>query len=179
MSIRENIIKSAYQAFYEHGFHACGVAMLAERAGVTKRTLYAHFESKEILIQAVLQYRHEQFIAMMLKSLEDNLDDVATAYLTFIQNWGQSDDFFGCFFINACAEFSNPMTAPNQYAQEHKRQIRNILKEYFIKNGVENAQQAADKLFLLGEGLIVAYQTGQKDINGPDKITTLQTPVQS
>ncbi len=170
MGIRENIIKSAYQAFYEHGFHACGVAMLAERAGVTKRTLYAHFESKEILIQAVLQYRHEQFIAMMLKSLEDNLDDIATAYLTFIQNWGQSDDFYGCFFINACAEFSNPMAAPNQYAQEHKQEIRNILKECFIKNNTPNPQQSADKLFLLGEGLIVAYQTGQKDINMNDLI---------
>lgn len=165
MSVRENIIKSAYQAFYEHGFHACGVAMLAECAGVTKRTLYAYFESKERLIQAVLQYRHEQFIAMMLKALQDNPNDVALAYLNFIKTWVQSDDFFGCFFINACAEFSYSLSLPNIYAQNHKQEIRQILTKYLLANNTPNAKKQADQLFIMGEGLIVAYQTGQKDID--------------
>ena len=54
---RSRIIAAADTLFYEHGLRSVSVDAIAERAGVTKRTLYYHFESKDELIAAYLASR--------------------------------------------------------------------------------------------------------------------------
>lgn len=49
---RSRIIGAAEGLFYEHGLRSVSVDAIAARAGVTKRTLYYHFESKDALIAA-------------------------------------------------------------------------------------------------------------------------------
>ena len=71
MSIKENIIRTAHDLFYKEGFHASGVELLAQNAGTTKRTLYAHFGSKDGLIDAVLDYRHKQFMDKLAAALDE------------------------------------------------------------------------------------------------------------
>jgi AcrR family transcriptional regulator len=51
---RRLILENAYQLFYRHGFARVAVDAIAARAGVTKRTLYYHFRSKDDLLAAVL-----------------------------------------------------------------------------------------------------------------------------
>ena len=165
MDTRQQIIQAACQIFYKKGFHACGVELLAQQAGVTKRTLYAHFGSKDALITAVLDYRHEQFITKMQSALNRQTNKRPDhAYLDFIVAWTHEPNFSGCLFIHACAEFGDTQSAPNQAAVAHKRQIRNILCERLITLGVENAQTVADTAFLIGEGMIAVAQTGQKNL---------------
>ncbi|MDO1508846.1 MULTISPECIES: TetR/AcrR family transcriptional regulator [unclassified Neisseria] len=162
MDIRQKILETAYQTFYRQGFHACGVELLAAQANTTKRTLYAHFGSKEGLIEAVLQYRHEQFIQNMVDALvRYEEQQTAYAYLDFISNWTQSADFYGCMFINACAEYSDKASIPHQKSSRHKSEIRQILRQRLQNCGVPDANKKADMLFMIGEGLIVAAQSGQ------------------
>ena len=54
---RQRILEAAYRLFYRQGFLRSGVDAVAEAAGVTKRTLYNHFPSKDALIAAVLTER--------------------------------------------------------------------------------------------------------------------------
>src|SRR5215510_4643986 len=42
---RARILETAYELFYRQGFARVGVDRIAASAGITKRTLYAHFES--------------------------------------------------------------------------------------------------------------------------------------
>ncbi len=56
ISKRTAIVERAYDSFYRGGFHATGVDALADEAGVSKRTLYKYFPTKEHLIEAVLDY---------------------------------------------------------------------------------------------------------------------------
>lgn len=165
MDTRQHIIETAYAAFYRHGFHACGVEFLAQHAGVTKRTLYAHFGSKDGLIEAVLQYRHQQFVAQMQAALDEvSLNETVSAYLDFIAAWGQTDAFSGCLFVNACAEYAEAAAMPHRYAQQHKQEIRRILASRLQNAGKTNAKHLADLLFVFGEGMIVAAQSGHKDL---------------
>ena len=46
---RERILQAAYELFYAKGFARVGVDAVAEKAGLTKRTLYYHFKSKDDL----------------------------------------------------------------------------------------------------------------------------------
>ncbi|EGQ7681577.1 transcriptional regulator [Vibrio parahaemolyticus] len=53
------LIEAAQQEFIEHGFSGANMDRVCERAGTSKRTLYRHFESKDVLfiesIQAVME----------------------------------------------------------------------------------------------------------------------------
>jgi AcrR family transcriptional regulator len=49
------IVKYAFDRFYEAGFHATGMEAALAGSGISKRTLYKYFASKEELIEAVLR----------------------------------------------------------------------------------------------------------------------------
>ena len=50
----QTILTSAYRLFHRHGFNRVSMDEIAAAAGVTKRTLYYHFRSKDSLLAAVL-----------------------------------------------------------------------------------------------------------------------------
>lgn len=50
---RAAIIKSAIAEFLEHGFERASIEDIAQRAGVAKQTIYAHFSSKAGLIEVI------------------------------------------------------------------------------------------------------------------------------
>jgi len=52
---REDIIEAATSEFKCNGFRATSMDRIAATAQVSKRTVYNHFESKEILFQAITQ----------------------------------------------------------------------------------------------------------------------------
>jgi AcrR family transcriptional regulator len=55
-STRQKIIDAAYDLFYEKGFNRVSVDEIAAKSGITKRTLYDHFESKDAMLAVVLDY---------------------------------------------------------------------------------------------------------------------------
>ncbi len=53
--LQEHMLFIAKEVFLETGFERASMDVIAARAGTTKRTLYAHFESKEKLFLAVIE----------------------------------------------------------------------------------------------------------------------------
>lgn len=60
---RKDILGAAIQEFREQGFPGARVNRIAELAEVSKRTLYKHFESKEVLFQAITDILLQQMAA--------------------------------------------------------------------------------------------------------------------
>jgi AcrR family transcriptional regulator len=62
---REEILEAALNMFSINNYHATSMSMIAEEAGVSKGTLYWHFDSKEDLFRelvlAGLDYFHENY----------------------------------------------------------------------------------------------------------------------
>lgn len=54
------ILDGAVQVFQEDGFAGTSMDRVAQRAGVSKRTIYNHFESKEVLFRAILDVMVEK-----------------------------------------------------------------------------------------------------------------------
>lgn len=52
---REQILEAAVQEFQERGFQGASMDRISERANVSKRTVYNHFESKEALFKAIVE----------------------------------------------------------------------------------------------------------------------------
>ncbi|PWC10803.1 TetR family transcriptional regulator [Brenneria corticis] len=159
MTTSEHIVTSALKLFYRHGFHAAGVDLLAEEAGMTKKTLYRHYPSKDALIDAALALRHQQFMKKLRSFVESAAVELRPlAYIDFIAGWTREDDFHGCAFINATAEYGQHNAAPHRQAAAHKQEIRRYLIDLCAAGGAQQPESIAEPLYLLGEGLIVASQ---------------------
>ncbi len=89
---RKTILEGAIKVFTENGFDASSMDRIAEVADVSKRTIYNHFPSKEILFQAIvadfLKQRDEikpiRYVPSL--SLEEQLKEFARAELFLIND---------------------------------------------------------------------------------------------
>jgi AcrR family transcriptional regulator len=70
------ILRAAFQTFGERGFDKASMDEVAERAGTTKRTVYAHFTNKETLFRAAIRLATEWFLAE-LPALDPKADPEA------------------------------------------------------------------------------------------------------
>ena len=59
-TMKERILETADRLFYLQGIRAIGVDTIAAEIGISKRTLYNHFPSKDALIAAYLERRFVQ-----------------------------------------------------------------------------------------------------------------------
>ena len=64
--LKHQIAASLEQAFSTHGFAEPNVAQLKAACNVSLRTLYKHYPSKEAMIVAALEYRHQRYLDFLL-----------------------------------------------------------------------------------------------------------------
>ncbi|WBO23799.1 TetR/AcrR family transcriptional regulator [Sphingomonas abietis] len=81
-ALREHILWTAKDAFLELGFERTSMDEVSARASTSKRSLYAHFESKERLFLAVIDLVRGLFLGR-LKTPADYGDDPVEALTLF------------------------------------------------------------------------------------------------
>lgn len=158
---RQHLIDTALHLFNEYGYHATGIDRILQEAGVSKATLYKHFRSKEDLILAVLQQRHEDLVMANQRRCAEARDrGESTLFVIFdaLHDWFQSQTFFGCNFIKASSEYAQTDDPIHQYAAKHKEELRLGLKELLLMFDKKRAEELADQLMILIEGSIVSAQ---------------------
>jgi AcrR family transcriptional regulator len=148
------ILEVASQLFYRHGIHAVGVDTIAAESGVTKRTMYDRFGSKDALVTAYLQHRHDTWSARLEQRLAGASHPRVLA--VFDSYAGDAPDIArGCAFLNGAAEL--PANHPGlAVIRTHKHAVRQRLAELVAEDhpDLEEPQAIADHLFLLLEGAI-------------------------
>ncbi|QQP97395.1 TetR/AcrR family transcriptional regulator [Lysobacter enzymogenes] len=122
-SARERILQTAHDLFYLEGVRATGVDRVIAESGVTKVTLYRHFPSKNELILAFLDYRHERWMAWFDAALRRGGDDAA-ALAPALAEWFAHPQFRGCAFINTVAELGPALPDAGERARAHKRAMQ-------------------------------------------------------
>jgi len=92
------ILQAALEVFSEHGFTATRLDDIANRAGVTKGTIYVYFESKEELFLATVKEQTEpvfQHLAALLEHPEGPAIEMLRRHLLFAAKH-MIDDSRGC-----------------------------------------------------------------------------------
>ena len=56
---RQRIVDAAYQCFWRSGFTRTSIDDIAERAKLTKKTIYSYYQSKDDLLAAVLVHHND------------------------------------------------------------------------------------------------------------------------
>ena len=80
--LREHILWAAKDVFLEMGFERTSMDVVAARAATSKRSLYAHFASKDKLFLAVLDLVRDLYLDR-LKTPDDDCEDTAEAVVLF------------------------------------------------------------------------------------------------
>jgi len=85
-ALGQTIIDVAFELFVELGFQATTMDKVAQRAKISKLSIYRHFENKEALFSAAMSARCQQFAPQALVegvdgSAEDQLVAVGTSLL--------------------------------------------------------------------------------------------------
>jgi AcrR family transcriptional regulator len=101
------VLDAASELFYARGIHVVGVDAIAASAGVTKKTIYDRFGSKEHLVVAYLQHRdarwREHLAARLDRTPEPGIDRVLAVFDAAV-TWADANTPKGCSAINARAE---------------------------------------------------------------------------
>lgn len=161
---RQQLVDTAIELFNAHGFHGVGIDRIAEEAKVSKKTMYHHFRSKEELILAALRHHDGLFRNNFMKSVEaagKTPRERLLAVFDVAQAWFSDHKFYGCMFINAVGEYSEPDTAIRGACREFKRQMRCYIESLAEEAGLERPKEVAASLAILLEGAIVTAQVSQ------------------
>jgi AcrR family transcriptional regulator len=153
---RRRIVDAAYDLFYRDGFTAASVDAVAEAAGVTKRTFYYHFASKQALIEAALAQQHELSLARIRRWADrvsgDPLTMVESLFADFA-TWSKQARWRGSGFTRAAMEFARSPGHPARIAaRRHKAAVEECLAERFTQSGIDEPRELARHLMLLMEG---------------------------
>jgi AcrR family transcriptional regulator len=154
----QRLLDAASALFYERGIHAVGVDGIAEAAGVTKKTLYDRFGSKEALVVAYLRARDARWREHLLAAL-DRVPapgpDRVLAVFDAAQSWSTANSPRGCSAINARAESSAGGDAVLAEVTAQKAWQVGLLTDLCREAGVREPEDTARALMLLYEGAIV------------------------
>ena len=153
---RRQIIDAAYTLFYQSGFMRTGVDAIADAAGITKRTLYQHFESKDELIGAVLEHQHRMALERIRRwadSITGKPDQMVMTLFEKLAQWATGTDWQGSGFTRAAVEFADQPGHPaRKAARRQKEEVEMYLVEKFAAQDLDDAEQLVREILLLIEG---------------------------
>lgn len=86
MSKKEKILQAALDLFAKHGYAETSIAKITKVAGVSKSLTYTHFENKEALLKAVIEYSLGNITKEMLHVQTINLPDFLSVYFQLLRS---------------------------------------------------------------------------------------------
>ncbi|MQW36376.1 TetR/AcrR family transcriptional regulator [Sinorhizobium meliloti] len=153
---RERIVSAASKLFYAEGIRAVGVDAVAEAAGVTKRTLYYHFKSKDDLIAAYLEGRDQPNLKLFQKWFSEAEGGVASRVEGIFFNLARAarhPKWKGCGFLRTSAELASMPGHPAiRIGAAHKKKFEDWLRQAFEAEGIVEAEELARQVLLLLDG---------------------------
>lgn len=152
---RTQILDTATRLFYERGISATGVDTVVAESGVSKPTLYAHFRSKDELVEAVLLRRRDQRtteIPAWVRAHARTPRCRLLAVFDWLEDMYRREGGRGCAFVNAAAEAPDAASPVRIAAQQEKAWFRGYLAGLARDAGLRAPDTLAVRLQLLVEG---------------------------
>jgi TetR/AcrR family transcriptional repressor of mexJK operon len=155
----EAILDAAGQLFREHGYGAVSMDQIAREAGVSKATVYAHFESKDRLFAAMVQNACRVYAEGLMPALTE-MEDVREALTQIcreIERFLLAPKTLGIYRV-IIAEGPRFPELVQAFVEAGPLPFRKMLAEFFEANNrrgtlnVPNPRLAAHQLIWLVRG---------------------------
>lgn len=157
--LKAHIASVAASLFYAHGINRIGVDRIADTAGVTKRTLYHHFGSKDALVTEALRASPIVLLPPEGSPIERicGAFDALTSFLT-------DNAFRGCPYIIFTAELTERNHPARRLIERRILKRRKWFESRLQEAGARTPEMLAEELDVLFDGaLAVAAKSGTFD----------------
>lgn len=153
---REQIVVAAMRLFYGQGIKAVSMDAVAETAGVTKKTLYYHFTSKDELVAATIAARDQPTLDLYRRWFAETEGTAADKVRGLFIKLGKSVDtprWRGCGFLRTIAELANTPAHPAVKAgAAHKKRFEAWLEAELRGEDIPDAAALARQIVILLDG---------------------------
>jgi AcrR family transcriptional regulator len=153
---RNRILSAATRLFYDEGIRAVSVDAVAEKAGITKKTLYYHFRGKDDLVAAYLQSRDQPTLDLYARWFDETKGSAADKVRGLFVKFGQAAShprWRGCGFLRTVAELASTPGHPAVKAgARHKKRFEAWLNDALAEQGVSKRGELAREIVLLLDG---------------------------
>jgi AcrR family transcriptional regulator len=147
--MQARILQTTDRLFYEQGIRATGVDTVADEVGISKRTLYDHFPSKDALIAAYLSRR-----LVDIEISDEPPREQILAVFDRLERSLAKKRYRGCPFVNAVAERGEEVREASKLAVAFKERRRQWFRELLSRLGVDDAEELSMQLAVLLDGAI-------------------------
>ena len=158
---RQQLLEAAARRFYADGVAATGIDTITAEAGVAKMSLYNNFASKADLVRAYLEARHEEWLGLYRRRLDQAhgpREGVLAVFDAYADHAEQAYEhgFRGCGLLNAAAEM--PAGDPGRaVVRAHKEEVEDLLAGHLdglLPGRPAAARTLAEHLSFLLEGAV-------------------------
>lgn len=149
-AMRDRILATTDRLFYRQGIRAIGVDTVAAEIGISKRTLYNYFPSKDALVTAYLERRFTPIPFSDRPPAEQILDAYDKVGKLFA-----ADALRGCPFVNAVTELADPAHDAAKIALAFKERRRLWFRDLLLAAKAKDADGVAGQLAVLLDGAII------------------------
>ncbi|AVV45905.1 TetR family transcriptional regulator [Streptomyces sp. P3] len=152
-SPRERLLEAAATLTYRDGV-GIGVDALCKAAGVSKRSMYQLFESKDELLAASLEERASAYAATLLPTADDNRSPRERIMHVFDQLVTQAGepDFQGCRYLAVQIELKNQGHPASRVAHRIKENLTAFFRSEAERGGASDPDLLARQLILVFDG---------------------------
>ncbi|KAA2239962.1 TetR/AcrR family transcriptional regulator [Chitinophaga agrisoli] len=157
---KQRILETATRLFYQQGYHATGINQVIAEAEVARASMYLHYDSKEALLSAFLNYRHEYWFSRLRAAVEavNTPKKKMMAAFDFLHSMNEKEDFRGCAFLNILSETTEKDAEALVIIQNHKQELRDYIA------GILSAETplVRTQVYMLFEAALVESQLFRK-----------------
>ncbi|WP_433512963.1 TetR/AcrR family transcriptional regulator [Nonomuraea sp. CA-143628] len=158
---KDRLLRTASRLFYAEGIRAVGVERLITEASVTRATFYRHFPGKDDLVVAYLKATAEGIKDAVERARGDKSPrEAVRAVMAVLSAPLGEDDFRGCQFLNAAAEYPDPDHPVRAVIDDQRTWLFRTLRDLSADLGHPDPDHAARVLVMLHDG---AFQGAELD----------------
>ncbi|PWW01362.1 TetR family transcriptional regulator [Hoeflea marina] len=158
---RQRLIETATRLFYLNGIHSIGVDRIIAESGVAKATFYNHFPSKDDLVKTYIEEQDKIGRAAVAQLPDKPPRELIISMLERIVDAAATENFRGCPFLNAAAEYADPGSPVRQAIAARRRWYHGRIRDLASSAGIARPSIAASLLVALSDGLLeIGYLEG-------------------
>ncbi|WP_456437710.1 TetR/AcrR family transcriptional regulator [Psychroserpens sp.] len=166
LGVKERIVITASDLFYNQGFNQTGINQIIAEAGVAKASMYQHFRSKEDIAVAYLISRHTMWMGKLNEcvSVQNTPKGKIIGCFDYLIEWLNEVNFRGCGWQNIITDLPIDHDKIRSEAIFHKNDLRKWIHRLMKDEGeYENAEELGDEVLILIEGAIILSQIQKEE----------------
>jgi AcrR family transcriptional regulator len=166
-STRERLLEAAATLTYRDGV-GIGVEALCKAAGVSKRSLYQLFESKDELLAASLEERAAAFTATLLPAADDDRSPRERILHVFqqVESQAGTPEFRGCRYLAVQIELKDQTHPASRVAYRIKANLTAFFRSETEQGGASDPDLLARQLILVFDGASARAGIGADTLPG-------------